>query len=331
MTQAIRVAITGAAGQIGYALAFRIAAGGLFGAEQPVALGLWESPRQFALLEALEMELKDCAYPLLTEVDSFVDAHEAFREADWVILLAGRTVDYDKQRRIELIRENSPLFVAHGRAVSDVAPGARILVVAHPSNTNCLIAKSHAHNVPAGHWFALTRLDRMRAAALLAEKAGVPASQVSGVIIWGNHSESVYPDFAHAWIGDRPAPEVITDRDWVRQVFEPTVANRTKEILRIRGATPGGSSAQAILGTIRSITTPTPLERRFGAAVVSDGSYGVPRGLICGFPLRTEDGASWSIVQGLYLDSYAQSRIAENVAELEREAAAVTDLLGNIV
>lgn len=329
MPRSIRVAITGAGGQIGYATVFRISAGGMFGAEQPVALSLLETPDRLNLIQALALELKDCAFPLLSEVRVGVDEHRAFEGADWVILLAGRP-QAPGERRGNLLRDNAPTFVAHGRAINEVAPEARVLVVANPCNTNCLIAKSHAPNVPAEHWYAMTRLDRMRATAMIADKAGVPVSQVTRVTIWGNHSESVFADFHNAFIGDRPAHEVITDRDWIRHVFEPGVAHRTNEIIKLRGGSPAGSAAQAIIGSIRSFTTPTPFERRFGAAVVSDGSYGVPRGLIYGFPLRSEDGVTWSIVQGLYLDSYAQGRLAANVAELEHEAATVTDLLGSL-
>jgi malate dehydrogenase len=330
MSRPIRVAISGAGGQIGYALVFRIAAGGLFGAEQTVSLSLLESPIHFGLIQSITMELKDCAFPLLNDVSIHIDPYEAFADADWVVLLGGRPRKAEGERRIDLIRDNGPIFVAHGRAINEASPEARVLVVANPCNTNCLVARSVATNVPAEHWFALTRLDRMRATSLLAEKAGVPVAQVTRMTIWGNHSEQVFPDFHNAWIGTRPAPEVVTDREWVRNVFEPTVAQRGLEIIRLRGASPAASAAQAILGTIRSLTTPTPFDRRFGAAVVSDGSYGVPHGLIFGFPLVSEDGHTWKIVQGLYLDSYAQDRIAQNIAELEHEAAACTDMLGSL-
>jgi malate dehydrogenase len=324
----IRIAISGAAGNIGYALVFRIAAGGMFGAEQPVRLSLLESPRALDLLRAVELELKDCAFPLLESVAIGTDPTQAFALADWIILLAGRSQTAGISKRIELLRENAPIFVDHGRAINAAAPNARILVVSHPCNTNCTIAKSYAPNVPADHWFALNRLDRMRATALIAERARVHVAEVSRVTVWGNHSESVYVDFHNAFIGDRPAPDVINDPGWVTNVLEPTVQNRSLEIIRLRGASPAATAAQAIVGTIHSITTPTPFLRHFGAGVESDGSYGIPRGLIFGFPLRTEDGKTWSIVKNLYLDDRAQDRLAQNVAELEHEAAVVTDLLG---
>lgn len=329
MARAIELAVTGAAGQIGYALVFRIAAGGLYGAEQSVALRLLESPGRMHLLQALQMELKDCAFPLLADVRIGDDPVRVFEGVDWVILLAGRP-QHPHERRVEMLRDNAPIFVAHGRAIDRVAPEARILTVANPCNTNCLIAKSHASNVPAEHWFAMTRLDQMRAASMIAEKAGVPVGRVNRVAIWGNHSERVFPDFHNAWINNRPAHEVIHDTEWIRHEFERNVAQRSAEIIRLRGASPAASAVQAIICSLRALSTPTPYELHFSVGVVSDGSYGVPRDLIFSFPMRTEDGKSWSIVQGLYLDSYAQSRIAENVAEVEQEAAAVTDLLGTI-
>lgn len=330
MTEPIRIAISGAGGQIGYALVFRIAAGGLFGADQPITLALLEANERHDLVESIRMELTDCAFPLLKEVKIGTDPFEVFAGADWVVLLGGKPWQSPGQQRLDLLRENGPIYVEQGRAINEACPNARILVVANPCNTNAMIARMHAPDVPAEHWFAMNRLDRMRATALIAETAGVPLNQVSRMTIWGNHSEKVFPDFHNAYVGNRPAREVITDPGWPRQVLEPFVARRSLEVIRLRGASPSGSAAQAILGTIRAITTPTPFERRFGAAVVSDGSYGVPRGLIFGFPLRTEDGVSWEIVEGLYLDNYAQGRIAQNVEELEREAAIVTDLLSHV-
>jgi malate dehydrogenase len=330
MAEPIRVAVSGAAGQIGYSLVFRIASGAMFGLNQPVSLRLLETASRRPQAEALEMELKDCAFPLLSDVRHGDDPGDVFQGADWVILLAGATRRAEGQTRAELLRANAPIFVEHARSINAVATSARVLVVANPCNTNCSIAMSHARDVPPRRWFALSRLDQLRATALLAEKAGVPATEVTRVTVWGNHSESCYPDFHNSWIGDRPAPSVITDRAWVRQVFEREVAGRSLEIIRRRGASPAATAAQAILGTLRSIVTPTPLEHRFSASVVSDGSYGVPRGLVFSFPLRTEDGISWDIVRGLYLDEHAQSRLAANVAELEHEAALAGEFVGRL-
>lgn len=326
----IRVAVSGAAGRIAYALAFRIAGGGMFGPNQPVSLRLLDVPEALDPLRALEMELRDCAQLLLNDVSSTTDSIRAFEGADWIFLLGGKPFSPERRNRLELLRLNAPIMIEHGRAINRVAPTARVLVVTSPSNANCMVAKSQAPGVPASHWFALTQVIRMRAMGLIAEKAGVPVSQVRRVTVWGNNSESALVDLHPALIGERPALEVIDDRDWVDRVLGPTIAARNDELYRLRGAMPAGSIAQAILGTVRSITMPTPYERWFCAGVVSDGSYEVPRGLVFGFPLITADGENWSIVPNLYLDENARQRIAANVAEIHHEASAVNELLGTI-
>ncbi len=317
----IRVAISGAAGQVGYSLVFRIAAGGLFGANQPVSLSLLEAPDNLHSLAAIDLELRNCAFPLLSFLQITDDPHQAFSNADWVVLLAGAPMQQPRKARLDLLRENVPLYVEHGRAINAASKHARVLVVAEPCNTNCLVAMSEAPDVPREHWFALNRLERMRATSMIAEKARVPVSHVNRVNVWGNHSEKMYVDFHNAFIGDRPAPAVIDDLKWVREVLQPTVQSRTAKIFQLRGASPAATTAQAILGTIHSLSTPTPYRHRFGAAVVSNGAYRVPHNLVFGFPLRTEDGETWSIVDDLYLDNYAQSQLEDNVAELQHEAA----------
>ncbi len=324
----IRVAVSGAAGRVGFSLVFRIAAGGLFGPEQPVELRLLELHGALPRLEACAMELKDCAYPLLAGLKIGTDSREVFQGADWVILLGGKPFSDDVHDRLDLLRINAPTMVEQGRAINQAAPTARVLVVVQPCNTNCLIAQSQAIDVPVEHWFALNQLARLRAVSMIAEKTGVPVSQISRVTVWGNHSKTAYVDISNAWVGEKPALDVINDRNWVREVMEPTVVMRDREIFKVRGTTPAGAVAQAILGTIRSITTPTPFDRWFAAGVVSDGSYGVPRGLVFGFPLITADGRNWSIVEGLYVDEVARARIAANVAELEHEATVVSHLVG---
>ncbi|HEX4148590.1 MAG TPA: malate dehydrogenase, partial [Pirellulales bacterium] len=297
----ITLAISGAAGAVGYGLVFRIAAGAMFGAQRHVSLRLLEHSDQMQRLQATAMELTDCAFPLL---DSFLvtdDPLEAFAGADWIVLLAGSPVDVPRTSRVDVLKANGQIYVEHGRAINKASPSARILVVAAPCNANCMIAMSQAHDVPKQHWFALNRLDRMRATALIAQRAGVPVSQVSRVNVWGNHSDLMYIDFHNAFIGDQPAHEVVNDVQWAHEKLQQAVAHRSAEIFRLRGRSPIATATQAILGTIHSICTPTQFERRFGAAVYSDGSYGIPRGLIFGFPLRTEDGLQWSIEQGLYL------------------------------
>ena len=331
MSQPIQIAISGAGGNIGYALAFRIAAGGLFGTEQPVALHLLESAGGMRHAEAMRLELKDCAFPLLHEVRVEDDPLRAFAGADWIILLGGTSPRGDEVTRIDLLHANGPIFAAHGQAINQVARSARILVVATPSNTNCLIARSHAPYVPDHHWFTLMQLDRLRATAMIAEEAGVPVSEVTHVAAWGNHSESVYIDVRNSRIGGRPALEVLPDESWPRTVLEPAIAGRTAEIIDLRGGSPAASAAQAILTAIWGASKPTLPGRIFNAGVVSDGSYGVPRGLIFGFPVRSEDGEAWSIIPGLYHDDHALGRLALSVAELEHEAALVTDLLDRVL
>lgn len=331
MNSPIRIAISGAGGQIGYALIFRIAAGGLFGPNQPVCLSLLDLPEVESRLRASQMELFDCGFPLLHEVRIGSDAAAAFEGADWLILLGSHLDPTHSTERLDLLRRNAPIYVEHGRAINAACPNARILVVANPCNTNCLIAKSHAPCVAEENWFALTRLDRMRATSMIAQKVGVPVNKVARLTPWGNHGGSIFVDVHNALIDDRPAEDVIDDPNWVRDVLEPTLAKRSVEFLRVRQLTPAGSASQAIIGTIRSITTPTPHGQWFGAAVSSDGSYGVPRGLIFGFPIHTDDGQHWSIVQGLYHKDYALERIHANVVELEHEEAAVIELLGRTV
>ena len=318
-----RIAVTGAAGRIGYSVVFRIAAGALFGPGQPVQLNLLEATDCLPALRGVGLELQDAAFPLLRKVMLTDQPEEAFEGADWIIMLAGHPVMTAVVDRRRLLEQNAPIYAEHGAAVSEVAPNARILVVAAPCNTNCLVAMRHAINVPQEHWFALNRVDRMRATAMIAAKAGVPVQRVNRVCVWGNHSEKVFVDFHNAFIGETPAYEVIHDQDWVRNVLEPTVQQRGRQIFEQRNTTPSASTAQAIIGTIHSLTTRTPLHRRFSACIASNGSYGVRHGLVFGMPLRSDDGQTWSIVQDLYLDDYAQERIAENVQEIEADAAVV--------
>jgi malate dehydrogenase len=328
MTQPIRVAITGAGGQIGYALLFRIASGGLFGPDQPVSLGLLEITPALPALNGTLMELEDCAFPLLADVKATDKPEEAFAGADWVVLVGGLPRK-EGMSRADLIRANGPIFTTQGKAINDTAgPNVRVLTVANPCNTNCLIARSHAPNVPGDRWFAMTRLDQNRAASQLARKAGVPVREVSRMAIWGNHSDTQYPDYKHARIGGRPATEVITDQAWFTETFIPTVAKRGAAVIKARGASSAASAANAAIDSVRSASFPTPADDWFSAGVVSDGSYGIPAGLIYSFPLRTEDGRRWSIVPGLDIDAEARHRLDVSAQELIAERDAVKDLLG---
>jgi malate dehydrogenase len=328
MSKPIRVAVTGAGGQIGYALLFRIASGAAFGPDRPVALQLLEITPALPSLNGTLMELEDCAFPLLADARATDKAEEAFEDADWVVLVGGLPRK-DGMTRADLIRANGPIFTGQGKAINDVAsPDVRVLVVANPCNTNGLIAKSHAPKVPAGRWFAMTRLDQNRASAMLAKKAGVPVSSVSRMTIWGNHSDTQYPDYKNARIDGRPATEVIRDAAWFDETYIPTVAKRGAAVIKARGASSAASAANAAIGSLRSMNVSTPREDWFSAAVVSDGSYGIPAGLIYSYPLTTPGDGSWSIVQGLAIDDEARKRLDASAAELVSERDAVKDLLG---
>jgi malate dehydrogenase len=329
MTAPIRVAVTGAGGQIGYALIFRIASGGLFGPNQPVALRLLEITPMLPALRGTLMEMEDCAFPLLADVQATDQAESAFEGADWVILVGGLPRK-DGMSRADLIRANGPIFTGQGKAINDAAgPNVRILTVANPCNTNCLIARSHAPRVPASSWFAMTRLDQNRATAQLALKAQVPVGQVTRMTIWGNHSDTQYPDFKNARINGRSATEIIKDAAWFTETYIPTVAKRGGAVIKARGASSAASAANAILDSIRSATTPTPANDWFSAGVVADGKhYGIPAGLVYSVPLRTGDGKSWSIVPDVAVDDDARKRLDASAQELISERDAVKDLLG---
>src|SRR6478609_3157523 len=271
MTVPIRIAVTGAGGQIGYALIFRIAAGGLFGPSQPVALRLLEITPALPALRGTLMELEDCAFPLLADVVATDRAEQAFEGADWAVLVGGLPRK-DGMSRADLIRANGPIFTGQGKAINDAAgPDVRVLVVANPCNTNCLIARSHAPKVPADRWYAMTRLDQNRAASQLAKKAGVPVAQVKKVAIWGNHSDTQYPDYKNAEIAGVPATSVIADAAWLSDTFIPTVAKRGGAVIKARGASSAASAANAALESVRSLSTPTRGADWFSAGVVSDG------------------------------------------------------------
>lgn len=326
----ITVAVSGAGGMIGYSLVFRMAAGGMFGGERRITLRLLEHPWRMPHLQATAMELEDCAFPLLHSVVITDDPREAFAGADWIVLLAGSPRDVPSPSRLDLLKRNGEIYVDHGRAINAVAPTARILVVAAPCNINCMIAMDHAPDVPQEHWFALNRVNQIRAVAQIAHKTGTAVGHVHGVTVWGNHGDRVYVDVRHAYINGKQFTDVIDDPIWAGETLQQIVRHRAAEVFQRRGVAPSATAAQAILGTIHSIVTPTPLGRSFAAAVRSDGSYGVPRGLIFGFPLRTEDGRHWSIVDDLYLDDFAQEQLALNVAQLEYEVVMAERWFGQV-
>jgi malate dehydrogenase len=329
MSNPIRVAITGAGGQIGYALLFRIASGALFGPDRPIALQLLEITPALPSLGGTIMELEDCAFPLLTDVKASDKPEVAFADADWVILVGGLPRK-DGMTRADLIRANGPIFTGQGKAINEAASkDVRVVTVANPCNTNCLIARSHAPNVPARNWFAMTMLDQNRAASQIAKKAGVPVSSVKKVTIWGNHSDTQYPDYKNAEIAGVPAPQVIRDDAWLSETFIPTVAKRGAAVIKARGASSAASAANAAIDTVANVYHPTPTDEWFSTAVVSDGSYGVPEGLIYSFPLVSKGEGAWSIVPDVPIDEDARKRIDASAAELIAERDAVKDLLGS--
>jgi malate dehydrogenase len=328
MTTPIRVTVTGAGGQIGYALLFRLASGAVFGPDQPVALQLLEITPALPSLNGTLMELEDCAFPLLAEATATDKAKEAFADADWVILVGGLPRK-DGMSRADLIRANGPIFTGQGKAINEAAgPNVRILTVANPCNTNCLIARSHAPKVPAERWLAMTRLDQNRAASQLARKARVPVVSVKKMTIWGNHSDTQYPDYKNAEIAGVPATSVIADETWFTETFIPTVAKRGGGVIKARGASSAASAANAIVDSVRSLHIPTPSGDWFSAAVVSDGGYGIPAGLIYSFPLVSRGDGTWSIVPDVPIDDEARKRLDASAAELVSERDAVKDLLG---
>jgi malate dehydrogenase len=328
MTTPVRVAVTGAGGRIGYALLFRLASGEAFGPNQPVTLQLLDLTAILPSLNGTLMELEDCAFPLLAEVKATDVAEEAFEGADWVILVGGLPRK-EGQSRADLIRANGPIFTGQGKAINSVAaPNVQVLTVANPCNTNCLIARSHAPKIPADRWFAMTRLDQNRAAALLAKKAGVPTSAVTSMTIWGNHSDTQYPDYKNARIYGKPATEVITDGPWFTETYIPMVAQRGLAVIKARGASSTASAASAAIDSLRALHFPTGPGDWFSAGVLSDGSYHIPPGLIYSFPLVSKGAGAWSIVPGLPLDADARERLDISAAELVSERDAVKELLG---
>jgi malate dehydrogenase len=328
MKDPIRVAVTGGAGQIAYSLLFRIGNGEIFGPDQPVILQILEIPQAMKALEGVVMELNDCAQPLIHGIEATDDAEKAFDGANWVILVGGKPRGKD-MKRADLIAANGPIFVGQGKAINaKAADDVRVVVVANPCNSNTLVAKANAPDVPADRWFAMTRLDENRAKAQMAEKAGVNFKDVTNVGVWGNHSATQFPNFEHALINGKAATEVINDRNWFENDFMTTNQQRGKAIIEARGKSSAASAANAALDTIRSLITPTPEGDWFSAAVSSDGNpYGIAEGIIYSFPLRSTGNGDFVIVEGLDLSDYAQGKAKESADELLSEREAIKDLL----
>ena len=326
MKSPIKVAVTGAAGQIGYALLFRIASGEMFGADQPVALHLIEIPAALNALEGVVMELHDCAFPLLQSVVPTADLDEGFRDINWALLVGSIPRKAGMERK-DLLGINGKIFVGQGKAIEKNANAdVRILVIGNPCNTNCLIAMNNAKEIPRDRWFAMTRLDENRARAQLAHKAGVEITRVTNMTIWGNHSSTQYPDFYNAKIDNKPANEVIGDEKWLKEDFIAAVQQRGAAIIKARGLSSAASAANAVIGTVRSLTNDTPKDDWHSVALCSDGSYGVEKDLISSFPTRVR-GGKLEIVQKVPLNDFGRDKIDKSVAELKEEKSEVSELL----
>jgi len=326
MKSPIRVAVTGAAGQIGYSLVFRIASGSMFGPDQPVILHLIEIEPAMAALGGVVMELQDCAFPLLKGITPTSSLEAGFKSVDWA-LLVGSVPRKAGMERKDLLGINGKIFTGQGQAIAKhAAPGIRVLVVGNPCNTNCLIAMNNARSVPPERWFAMTMLDQNRAVTQLAAKSGAETAAVTNLAVWGNHSSTMYPDFHNARIGGRPATEVIRDEAWFTDTFLPTVQQRGAAIIKARGLSSAASAANAVVDTVRSLTTPTRPGNWFSVSVCSDGSYGIEKGLIFSYPVRS-DGAKWQIVQGVALNEFSKSKIVASENELKEEKVLVSELI----
>jgi malate dehydrogenase len=323
-TTPLKVAVTGAAGQIGYSLLFRLASGSLLG-ERPVELRLLEIEPALKALEGVVMELDDCAFPTLAGVEIGADPTKIFDGVNLALLVGARPRGPGMERS-DLLEANGAIFTAQGKALNEVAADdVRIGVTGNPANTNALIAMKNAPDIPAERFSALTRLDHNRAISQVAAKTGAPVTDIKKMTIWGNHSATQYPDVFHAEVGGRNAAEVVDDQDWIENYFIPTVAKRGAAIIEARGASSAASAASAMIDAARDWLTGTPDDDWVSMAVVSDGSYGVPEGLISSVPVTTNDGC-WDIVQGLEIDDFSRRRIDASTAELAEERDAVTQL-----
>jgi malate dehydrogenase len=321
----LKVAVTGAAGQIGYQLIFRIANGEMFGPQTELELHLLEIEQALGTLRGTLMELEDCAFPLLKNVQYGSNADAMMRDVDWAILVGAVPRKGDMQRS-ELLRVNGKIFTEQGRAIEQNAGhDVRVFVVGNPCNTNCLIAMNNAPSVPKDRFFAMTTLDELRARAQLAKKAGVDVSEITQMIIWGNHSATQFPDFAHAKIGGKPAPEVIDDKEWLEHKFIHTVQNRGTQVIQARLASSAASAAHATVTGVYRLTHPTPQHEVYSVARYSNGEYGIDPGLIFSYPSRTEHGVS-RIVDGYEHDELGRHLLMKTQEELRKERDACIEL-----
>ncbi len=326
MKNPVHVAVTGAAGQIGYSLLVRIASGQLLGPDQPVILRLIEIEPAMGALEGVVMELQDCAFPLLKGIVPTCDLAEGFNSASWA-LLVGSVPRKAGMERKDLLGINGKIFTSQGKAIQEnAASDIRTLVVGNPCNTNCLIAMNNAPDVPKDRWFAMTKLDENRAKTQLAIKAGVDTTEVKNLAIWGNHSSTMYPNYFDATIGGKAATDVITDEAWYKDSFIPTVQQRGAAIIKARGLSSAASAANAAIDTVANIIKPTAADDVFSVGICSQGEYGIEPGLIYSYPIKS-DGKNLSVVEGLDINEFSQQKIKETEAELSEEKVMVSDLL----
>lgn len=325
MKKRVKVAITGAAGQIGYALIFRIASGQMLGPDTEVELNLLELPQALSALKGVAMELDDCAFPLLKKVVVTDDINVAMKDVNWAMLV-GAVPRKDGMERSDLMKINGGIFTNQGRAINDhAADDVRVLVVGNPCNTNCLIAMHHAPDVPRDRFYAMTMLDELRGRSQLAIKAGVDVTAVTQMIIWGNHSSTQYPDFYNAKINGKPVPEIITDIHWLQDDFIPLVQTRGAAVIKARGASSAASAANAALMSVYQLTHDTPQGELYSVARCSQGEYGIDEGLIFSFPCRTE-GGKLKVITGIPQNEFGQKKIQITLDELRKERDAVKEL-----
>ncbi|NBB77918.1 MAG: malate dehydrogenase [Verrucomicrobia bacterium] len=323
----LRIAVTGAAGNIGYALLFRIASGQMFGPDQPVALNLIEIEPGMDALKGVAMEIDDCAFPLVTEIVQTSDLSVGFKDVDWA-LLVGSVPRKQGMERADLLGINGKIFTGQGRAINDYAKkSVRVLVVGNPCNTNCLIAMKSAPDIPNEQFFAMTRLDENRAKTQLAQKAGVAVKEVSELCVWGNHSPTMFPDFYNARIARQKATDVITDETWLKETFVPTVGKRGAAIIAARGASSAASAANAVIDTVNDLITPTRGDFH-SVCVLSKGEYGTPAGIITSLPIKVDAVGNWRVVEGIALTDYAKEQIQASNEELLEERRVAFGQLG---
>jgi malate dehydrogenase len=327
MAEAIRVAVTGAAGQVAYAMLGRLASGEVFGPNRKVILQLLEITPAMPALEGVGMELDDCSFSALQDLILTDDPNKAFKDCNYALLVGSFPRKQGMERK-ELLGINGKIFVGQGQALAaNAAKDVRVLVVGNPCNTNCLVAYRNGKGIPAAQWSAMTRLDHNRARTALAKKAGAANADVTQVTIWGNHSNTQYPDFTNAKIHGKLAPQVITDRAWLETTFVPQVQNRGAAVIKARGQSSAMSAANGAIDHVKSLLTPTPAGDWVSAAVVSKGEYGVPAGLVFSYPCRSDGKGNLTVVEGVELDAFGKQKFQTTLQELLEEKEAVASLL----